>query len=75
MYTDAKKIRGKKIVTDNPQFRTTDVFNIKGTTERPQVIDKKTVIAVSEKLIDNQIRVKALLILGLFALHSWDKEC
>jgi hypothetical protein len=57
MNTDMDKNRGKKINTDNPKFRKTDIFNTKANTETIQIVDKKTVIAVSEKLIDAKMRV------------------
>jgi hypothetical protein len=38
------------------QTRQTDIFNTKSNTERTQVVDKKKIIEISEKLIDNKIR-------------------
>jgi hypothetical protein len=54
---DTKKKTGIKIVTENPNFRTTDIFNTKPNTERQQLGDKEKLIKVSEQMIDNKMRV------------------
>jgi hypothetical protein len=65
-----KQNKGIKMVTDNPSYRTTDIFNTKQNTERLEISDKKKFIEVNEKFIDDKIRVNIELIRRTF-LHTF----